>query len=339
MGPPHKSAGRRAPVPACNFAPGEGLMGPTAREPKAQTPPRASEEKRRLSMNAPLKFGMASVLALATVSPALAQYQAAPQYQPQQYQQEPQYQQPAPQYQPTQPSLDAQQQYQRDRSDYEARKDAYDARKDAYDARRDSYEVNRSDYQAARADYERRRAQWERARADYDARHGYGTYIRVYGPAPIWDEGRYGRYEAPAAGYYGRPTTYNGPVTCRNDHSSATAGGILGALAGAALGSNVAARGHRGDGAVLGGIVGAGIGASVGNAHDRYRCDNRGPYFAYGDTIAYREAPDYRSGRYDYAYYSRMHCRLAPAPIDSYGRDYRYVRVCPDADGRYRITG
>ena len=27
------------------------------------------------------------------------------------------------------------------------------------------------------------------------------------------------------------------------------------------------------------------------------------------------------------------------APVDSDGRDYRYVRVCPDADGRYRITG
>ena len=25
--------------------------------------------------------------------------------------------------------------------------------------------------------------------------------------------------------------------------------------------------------------------------------------------------------------------------IDSYGEDYRYVRVCPDGDGRYRITG
>lgn len=283
------------------------------------------------TMNAPMKIGMASILALATASPALAQYQSAPQYQPQQYQQEPQYQQPAPQYQPSPQYEDQQRQYQRDRSDYEARKDAYDAR-------RDSYEVSRGDYQAARAAYERRHAEWERARADYDARYGSGAYARVYGPSPAWDEARWGPY-APAAGYYGRPTAYAGPVTCRNDHSAATAGGILGALAGAALGSNIAARGHRGDGAVLGGLVGAGIGATVGNAHDRYRCDNRGPYFSYGDTIAYREAPDYRSGRYDYGYYTRMRCRLAPAPIDSDGRDYRYVRVCPDADGRYRITG
>jgi hypothetical protein len=284
---------------------------------------------------------MASVLALATAAPAMAQYQPAPQYPAQQYQRDPQYQQSAPQYQPTGPSDQAQQQYQQDRQDYEARKDAYDARKEAYDARRDNYEVSRADYRAARAQYERRRAVWERARANYDARYGYGAYIRVYGPAPVWDTARWGPYDAPDATYYGRPTAYVAPpvVTCRNDHSAATAGGILGALAGAALGSNIAARHHRGDGAVLGGVVGLGVGAAVGAAHDRYRCDTRGPYYSYNDTIAYRESPDFRSGRYDYAYYDRMHCRLAPAPVDPDGRDYRYVRVCPDADGRYRITG
>ena len=46
-----------------------------------------------------------------------------------------------------------------------------------------------------------------------------------------------------------------------------------------------------------------------------------------------------RSGRYDDGYYTRMRCRLAPAAVDAYGNDVRYVRVCPDADGRYRITG
>jgi hypothetical protein len=287
-------------------------------------------------MNTAFKFGLASALALATASSAFAQQ---PQYQPNQYDRDSQYSQPAPQYQPTAPSRDAQEQYQNDRRDYESRKDAYDARKDAYDARRSDYEVSRADFQAARADYERRHADWERARARYDARYGYGAYIRIYGPAPVWDEARYGRYDAPSAPSYGRATTYNGPATCRNDHSSATAGGILGALAGAALGSNIAAGGHRTDGAILGGVVGAGIGASVGNAHDKYRCDDRGPYYSYSDTIAYREDSRWRSGRYDYGYYSRMRCRLAAAPIDSYGRDYRYVRVCPDADGRYRITG
>jgi hypothetical protein len=288
-------------------------------------------------MYAPLKIGMASILALATAASAFAQ--PGPQYQPNQYQRDSQDQPPPPQYQPTAPSQAAQQQYQDDRAGYDARKDAYDARKDAYDARRDNYEASRADYQAARADYDRRHAQWERARADYDARYGRDAYVRVYGPAPTWDEARFGPYGAPAAAYYGRPASYNAPVVCRNDHSAATAGTILGALAGAALGSNIAAGGHRGAGAVLGGVVGAGIGGSVGNAHDRYLCDPRGPYYSYNDTIEYREDRGFRSGRYDYAYYNRMHCRLAPAPVDNYGRDVRYVRVCPDGDGRYRITG
>ena len=290
-------------------------------------------------MNATLRIGMASMLALATASPALAQYQAAPQYPANQYQQESQDQQQGSQYRPTEQSEQQQRRYQQERSDYEARKDAYDTRRDNYDA-------SRADYRAARADYDRRHAAWERARARYDARYGYGAYVRYRGPAPAWDTARWGAYSADARHYdrdhdRDRTSAYvaPAPVTCRNDHTAATAGGILGALAGAALGSNIAASGHRGDGAVLGGVVGAGIGAAVGNAHDSYRCDSRGPYYSYGDTIAYREAPDFRSGRYDYAYYNRMHCRLATAPVDRDGRDYRYVRVCPDAEGRYRITG
>jgi hypothetical protein len=271
-------------------------------------------------MNAAMKFGLASVLAIAAATPAFAQYQPTPEYQQ---------------------SL---QQYQQDRQDYEARREAYEARKEIYDARRAHYESDRNGYENARAAYERRREDWERARADYDAHHGYGAYVRAYGPEPVWDEDHWTVYSRPAADYRGgdrdRDTAYAAPVeTCRNDHSAATAGTILGALAGAALGSNVAAHGVRTEGAVLGAVVGGAIGGSVGNAHDRYNCDSRGPYYSYNDTIAYREARDYRSGHYDYAYYDRMHCRLAPAPIDAYGRDVRYVRVCPDADGRYRITG
>src|SRR5678816_1551361 len=89
----------------------------------------------------------------------------------------------------------------------------------------------------------------------------------------------------------------------------------------------------------LGAVVGGGVGAAVGHANDKYRCDSYGPYYSYNDTIPYREARTYRSGRYDYAYYNRQRCRLAAAPIDQYGEDYRYVRVCPDRQGRYRITG
>jgi hypothetical protein len=249
-------------------------------------------------MNAPLKIGLASVLALATISPAFAQ-----------------------QYRPTD-------QYQRDL-------DKYQSDRAAYDASRDAYSDSRADYQAARRDYERRRADWEAARADYDARYGYGSYVRIYGPAPVWNESRWSS-NAPSAGYYGRDTAYTAAAGCRSSNSGSVAGGIIGALAGAALGSNVAANGRGTEGAVLGAVVGGGIGAAVGHANDKYKCDGRGAYYSYNDTIPYRVSNDvYRDDRY--SYYRRRGCRLAPAPVND--RDYAYVRVCPDADGRYRITG
>ena len=46
-----------------------------------------------------------------------------------------------------------------------------------------------------------------------------------------------------------------------------------------------------------------------------------------------------RSGRYDYDDYRRHGCRLAVAPTHwGDGDDYRYVRVCPDDRGNYRIA-
>lgn len=282
-------------------------------------------------MNSKLKTGLhtglASALALAMAAPAFAQeYQRPAPYETQ----------PGPQYQQTQPSQQDQQRYEQDRAGYEARRDAYDARKDAYDARRGVYENDRAGYEQARLAYERRREEWARARAAYDARYGYGAYVRVYGPEPLWDTARWGPY-APAATYYGRNTSY--VTECRNDHSARTAGTVIGAIAGAALGSNLSAPGRHTENSVLGGVLGAALGNAVGNAHDRYKCDSRGPFYSYNDTIAYREDRNWRSGRYDYAYYNRMRCRLAPAAVDAYGNDVRYVRVCPDADGRYRITG
>ena len=116
------------------------------------------------------------------------------------------------------------------------------------------------------------------------------------------------------------------------------AGGVIGALAGAALGSNVAANGRGTEGAVLGAVVGGVIGANVGKAAAKARCDQAGYYYNYADTVPYRESRYARSGEYDYRYYSRQRCRLAPAPVDQSG-DVRYVRVCPDGQGRYRITG
>ena len=227
----------------------------------------------------------------------------------------------AQQYRPTDEYLRQQREYDRERAQY--------------DQTRDDYREARRNYREARRDYDRRLAEWERARSIYDRRYGYGSYARMY-PRPVWDQTEWSRYESPPyAGYYGRNVSAN--VRC--DNNSTVAGGLIGALAGAVLGSNVAGRGDRTEGAVLGGIAGAVVGGAVGNANDRYKCDSRGPYFSYNDTVPYREGRTRYSSAYDYDYYSRQRCRLAPAPIDAYGRDVRYVRVCPDGDGRDRITG
>jgi hypothetical protein len=269
-------------------------------------------------MNTRTRLGMASALALCAL-PAFAQ--------------QPYY--PDRSYQETPDSVARREAYDAQRQQYEDQQRDYQYDRNRYEDRRDSYERSRLSYREARLAYERRLADWERARVAYDARYGYGAYVRLY-PRPVWNEAYYSRYPAaPYAGSYGHNASAN--IRCSN--SSSVTGGVLGALAGAVLGSNVAGHGARTEGAVLGGVVGAGLGAAVGHANDQYRCDSRGPYFTYNETVPYREGSYRYSSRYDYGYYARNRCRLAPAPIDSYGRDYRYVRVCPDDQGRYRITG
>jgi hypothetical protein len=265
-------------------------------------------------MNSMLKIGAVSVLALATAAPAYAQY-----------------------YQPTP-------EYQRQYQDYQNQRQRYEESRQNYDQSRENYQEARADYRAARRDYELRLNQWERARASYDARYGYGAYARRYA-RPVWDEAYWARsnrdygynngYVAPYAGQYG----YNTSANVRCDRDNTVAAGAIGAIAGAILGSQAAGHGSRTEGSVLGAVVGGGLGAAIGNSRDKYKCDARGPYFSYNETVPYRESRSWRYGRNDSSYYSRMRCRLAPAPVDEYGRDYRYVRVCPDASGRYRITG
>ncbi|MFZ5719384.1 MAG: glycine zipper 2TM domain-containing protein [Pseudomonadota bacterium] len=259
-------------------------------------------------MNAQIKIGAVSAMAIAVALPATAQ-----------------------QYRPTP-------EYQRQLERYEDQRERYEDRRERYEDTRADYREARRNYRQARRDYERRLAEWDRARAIYDRRHGYGAYARIY-PRPIWDETYWTRYEGPPyAGYYGANASAN--LRCDDGNTNTVAGGIIGALAGAVLGSQVASKGTRTEGAVLGGLVGGGVGAAIGNSSDRkYRCDSRGPYFTYDDTVPYREGRQRYASSYDRSYYERQRCRLAPAPIDADGRDMRYVRVCPDGSGRYRITG
>ncbi|WP_332766468.1 glycine zipper 2TM domain-containing protein [Phenylobacterium sp.] len=288
-----------------------------------------------------LKIALVATAALATAAPAFAQYQPTQQYQ-----------------------RDLRT-YENDRADYADRREQYEQARASYEERRETYERERARYDArygpgayvrvygpapawddsywsdryrsvrwsSRDDYDRELRRYEADRRTYDRQHGMGAYERRYGPPPIWAAGDYGR----DASYSG---TYVDPCRDRRSNNSTVAGGLLGALAGAALGSNVAARNARTEGAVLGAVVGGAIGAGIGRAHENAKCDDTGYYYSYDQTIPYRESRyerGRRSGQYDYSYYSRQRCRLAPAPIR--GDEYRYVRVCPDRDGRYRITG
>jgi len=221
--------------------------------------------------------------------------------------------------------------YDQQRGDYQGRVEDYQNRTDAYRNRTDDYRQRREEYDRQQSDYQQQRDEYERARRDYDARYGAGAYDRYRG-----DDG-----------YRGAPPP-RGPVNdfayrdaCRErSNNRAVAGGLIGAIAGAALGSNLAARNARPEGTVLGAVVGGALGAGIGK--NTASCDDTGYYFTYAQTYEYRE-PSWqrgaRSGRYDYGYYMGRGCRLAIAPAEWGGRtDYRYVRVCPDRRGRYRIT-
>jgi len=213
---------------------------------------------------------------------------------------------------------------------YAGAQTTYQRQLDSYQDQRATYDDQRADYSVQAAAYARERADYERARRDYDRRYGVGAYDRRY---PDYAS----RYDTPYADRYGANAAHSD--NCRMDaRRNATAGGVIGALLGGVLGSNVAARNARPEGTVLGALVGAGVGASIGNASARSKCDTRGAYWTYDETVPYREGT--RSSYSSSRIYSERRCRLAPAPTEYQGRvETRYVRVCPDADGLYRLEG
>ncbi len=228
--------------------------------------------------------------------------------------------------------------YQAQQRDYQRQQGAYQQQQNAYEDRQDAYADQRRAYEA-------RREQYLRDRNAYDRRYGSGAYDRRYGgwryDQQPYSAGAYGR-DASSSGYGYNDRYRNSPCEQRRGGNT-TVGLIIGALAGAAIGSNVAATDVQTEGAVLGAVIGGGIGAGIGR--DTARCDRRGYWYSRSETIPYREARYYRdrgerSGQYGYNQYARRGCRLASAPTEWNGRiEYRYVRVCPDRQGRYRITG
>lgn len=239
--------------------------------------------------------------------------------------------------------------------EYRQQVDEYNETQREYEQQRRSYEEGRRDWENERAGYDRQRQDWLRAQADYDVRYGRGAYERKYGVFAYrqdWADNYY--YDNRYRGYadnrdrndrYRNDDYYRGyrDSPCeRRSSGNRAAGTIIGAIAGAAIGSNLDDDGNRAEGTVLGAIVGGAIGNNVAGSSRSARCDNVGYYYTYEQTYPYRERGGYRgyrSGRYDTTYYNRRRCRLAVAPAYYSGRtDYRYVRVCPDRRGRYRIT-
>src|SRR5436190_11771587 len=75
---------------------------------------------------------------------------------------------------------------------------------------------------------------------------------------------------------------------CRKERRDRrVAGGVLGAIAGGVIGSNVAGHGNRTTGTVVGATAGAVVGNNIGRAS--VRCDGNGAYWSRNETYGYND--------------------------------------------------
>jgi hypothetical protein len=150
---------------------------------------------------------------------------------------------------------------------------------------------------------------------------------------------------------------YRGDCTDRI-HSNGTTGLLLGGVAGALVGSNLAAHhGGRAGGAALGGLAGAALGSNIARSSTKDSC---GGYYRPSYRSNYYQRPDYGQGSYDNypsAYYAPRYSAYrgypepygyAPAPVvrtysysepyygDGYGGGYRHW---DHDEGRHRGWG
>ncbi|MBX3476535.1 MAG: glycine zipper 2TM domain-containing protein [Brevundimonas sp.] len=167
---------------------------------------------------------------------------------------------------------------------------------------------------------------------------------------------------------YGRSYNNQAYDPCYRDGRTG-AGGVIGATAGAVLGSQIAARGRRTEGSVLGGVLGAVVGSQIGRSSSQACYSQQG----YGyQAPSYNERDGrydnaYSQGRYDERYEERYEdryddrydsryqggysdrgydydrggdCRMAESRIRLPDGRYetRYVRSCRDSSGRYRVV-
>ena len=141
---------------------------------------------------------------------------------------------------------------------------------------------------------------------------------------------------------------------CAQDKTNrAVAGGILGAIGGAVIGSNLAHGSSRTGAAVLGGAVGAAGGAAIGHSTstcDKYYSSDAPPAYSYNqqyyDNNGYDDGDRYGGqygGQYDNRYDNRAYqprCTQVWSqvwfPDGTTQRDQ--VRACRDSDGRWRVA-
>lgn len=116
---------------------------------------------------------------------------------------------------------------------------------------------------------------------------------------------------------------------CRDQQRrSANTGTVVGGVAGALLGSGVASRGVKTEGALLGGAVGAVAGHQIGKNNAKCGPTPR--------RAAVRERDYQRSNYQRNAYAQGSNCRWVDEYYD--GRNHRF-EVCRGRDGAWRPSG
>ncbi len=189
-----------------------------------------------------------------------------------------------------------------------------------------------------------------------------GAFAPTFASAQAYGQPSYRSGAYDNNGYYYDP--------CRRSTTQrGTGGGLAGAGLGAAIGGSVSGNGAKTEGAVLGGLLGAVIGSNIGKNSAACTPTHRSPpppptaYNSYDDRYDARPYDDrryedarrdadrdayrrdsYRRDSYSYRVDQRSAdvngCTLAESPIYlPDGRvQKRFVRVCPDAQGRFQVV-
>lgn len=172
----------------------------------------------------------------------------------------------------------------------------------------------------------------------YSAQHGYGYSQGYETSQPYYDQ------------------------CVRDQRQRQVAGGLAGAAIGLLAGRGVASRRVRSEGGAMGAVLGAAVGAGIGGSTAACQPGHPQPYgqpygaqagYGYDDRYDDRYGQQYGNDRgyddydrgYGYGqpvrdYNNADQCRLVENNIRlPDGRvENRYVRACPDGNGRYRVV-